>query len=218
MITFGPKLVTTGLVMAVDANDVISYTSGSTYWRDITGNGHHLTMSIVPSMSTSWPGSAEFTGSNYWGTTTTRPLSYLEYTKCIWVKMASLTGASSHLIGASPAETHNFYTANGGVAGGHGSFSTINSSQAIVTGSWYFISVTYSTSSGWRIYINNTLTGTATDTRSFSGNLNGNLGVGGYQNKSFSSGSISAVYIYNRALTTEEISSNYTFTKKRYGH
>jgi hypothetical protein len=53
------KIVTSGLVLALDAADRNSYVSGSTVWRDVSGNGNNSTSS-TPLYSGSFGGSLYF--------------------------------------------------------------------------------------------------------------------------------------------------------------
>ena len=44
----GPKLVTKGLVLALDAADPNSYPGSGTTWSDLTGNNLDATLLMVP--------------------------------------------------------------------------------------------------------------------------------------------------------------------------
>ena len=49
------KTVTSGLVLALDASDRNSYVSGSTIWRDLSGNGFNCSMTGSVSYNNTFP-------------------------------------------------------------------------------------------------------------------------------------------------------------------
>ena len=58
------KIVTNGLVLALDAADRNSYVSGSTTWNDLSGNAYNGTLTNVPTYSIANGGNITFDGSN----------------------------------------------------------------------------------------------------------------------------------------------------------
>ena len=58
------KIVTNGLVLALDAADRNSFVSGSTTWRDVSGNNRNFTLTNGPSFNTANGGSIVFDGTN----------------------------------------------------------------------------------------------------------------------------------------------------------
>jgi hypothetical protein len=65
------KVVTNGLVLALDAADRNSYVSGSTTWRDLSGNGNNFTLYNGVGFSGSNGGSLTFNGTNQYAASTT---------------------------------------------------------------------------------------------------------------------------------------------------
>jgi len=62
----GPRIVTDGLVLSLDASDRNSYVSGSTTWADLSGNNNSGTLINGPTYSSANNGSLIFDGiSNY---------------------------------------------------------------------------------------------------------------------------------------------------------
>jgi hypothetical protein len=59
-----PKIVTDGLVLALDAGNVKSYASGSTTWLDKSGGGNNGTLINGPTFSSANGGSVVFDGTN----------------------------------------------------------------------------------------------------------------------------------------------------------
>jgi hypothetical protein len=64
MIYGTPTTVTNGLVLYLDAANSISYVSGSTIWRDISGNNNNGTLTNGPTFNSNNVGSIVFDGVN----------------------------------------------------------------------------------------------------------------------------------------------------------
>ena len=60
----GPNTIKDGLILSVDAANPKSYTSGSTTWRDLSGNGKNGTLSGGTGYSNAFGGSLTFDGDN----------------------------------------------------------------------------------------------------------------------------------------------------------
>ena len=63
-IGYGPRVVTDGLLLALDAADINSYAVSGTTWNDISGKGNTLTATSTPTFSSSGGGSIEFDGTD----------------------------------------------------------------------------------------------------------------------------------------------------------
>ena len=59
-----PRLVSTGLIVALDAADTNSYPGSGTTWYDLSGNGNHATLQNGPIFSSDGRGSIEFDGTD----------------------------------------------------------------------------------------------------------------------------------------------------------
>jgi hypothetical protein len=60
----GPKMITNGLVLYLDAANPRSYTSGSSVWNDLSNNGNNGTLTNGPTYNTGSKGSIVFDGTN----------------------------------------------------------------------------------------------------------------------------------------------------------
>ena len=60
----GPKIVTDGLVLHLDAGDPRSFDGNSTTWRDLSGNGNHGTLMNGVGYTNSNKGGMVFDGVN----------------------------------------------------------------------------------------------------------------------------------------------------------
>ena len=65
-----PRVVTSGLILALDAADTNSYPGSGTAWYDLSGNGYHGTLQNAPSFNTSVKGDFTFDYTDDYVTTT----------------------------------------------------------------------------------------------------------------------------------------------------
>jgi len=70
-IGYGPRIVTEGLVLALDAADRNSYPGSGTTWTDLSGNNENFTLYNSPSFSSNYGGELLFSGSNDYARITT---------------------------------------------------------------------------------------------------------------------------------------------------
>ena len=101
-------------------------------------------------------------------------------------------------------------------------YSSIAGTTSLSTGVWYFGAVTYSSTSGFNIYLNGRRDQTSATTQTFQ-QSNDSIFVG-YNAEFFTTpavptlnGKVGMAIVYNRVLSAAEILQNYNATKKRYG-
>jgi hypothetical protein len=238
---FGPKLVTDGLVLALDAGNLKSYPGSGTAWTDLSGNGNTGTLVNGVGYSGSNGGALTFDGVDDYGSIPSpSPFSGTKvFTFEIWVNFTSITGDFGNInkcawlfaggtgSGAGQPEfgvysanntsftpnTINFSRGGGATIGSL----SINVSSLMSNGNWYQIVLVRSASNAQTVYLNASSIGTGNVSNSFTdgqtdfGAIHGNSAYDGYLN-----GKISTIKIYNRALTSTEIQQNYLATKSRY--
>lgn len=237
-----PRIVTSGLVLALDAADRNSYAGSGTTWSDLSGNGNNVSLTNGPTYSNSNGGSIVFDGTNDYAITSLNATPSLNITSQItldvWIKSTALANGShgDGLIskGVSsdgnaavyellllPAASSNYpyfriFTTVARV------YST--SIILIPVNSIANITCTYN-GAIMRIFINGVESGVG---NAVAGNIQANteqltIGVR-YSQKdlpgiadSFYTGNIYSSKIYNRSLSPTEILQNYNATKSRYG-
>lgn len=211
-----PRIVTSGLVIALDSADVNSYVSGSSSWLDLSGNRSASTLNNGPAYDNSNGGSIVFDGSNDHVLLPTLP-SLTSFTIEIWFKCAGAgsVGETSYgtLIGNSGANRllYNYtpYLLAQLGAGNH--FSTI----AAPLNTWCCVHYVYNSSNTTAQWFINS---TADSTRVGSITLNTTQRLGAYDLANYMlKGNISIAKIYNRNLSAIEILQNYSALKGRYG-
>jgi len=227
----GPKIVTSGLVLALDAADRNSYSGTGTTWTDLSGNGNTGTITNSPTFS---GGSIVFSNVANQSVTIsdTVILQPTSVTLSAWVYVTQYNPLND-FDGQFPTILWKCNDGNSGGAASYGlSLSagqfprfTVTPTQLISTtifpiATWVNLVGVYTVGGSQILYrngvVDNIASGPATipytsqavsvGTRVFSGT---------YQYPW--NGRISGALIYNRALTATEVFQNYNATKTRFG-
>jgi hypothetical protein len=232
---YGPKIVTSGLVLCLDGKSTPSYPGSGSSWNDISSFG--ATCSLVNSpIYTSSDGSFSFDGVDEYGSITNAQTRSNTVTNEIWARPSSLTGGEggrSTLIRATGSNTlSDTYFALSSLGAiltdmrnsDDASYTLYSTSQGIVViNRWYHIVQVINRPSGnLRIYLNgSSVLNSSTSTHNMSYTAAVQIAQQGTNTASaFArrySGRIGAVRIYNRVLSAAEVLQNYNATKGRYG-
>lgn len=214
----GPKIVTDGLVLALDAGSKKSYAGSGTTWSDLSGNGNHATLYNSPTYTNDNIHTFNFDETNdYAKVDNTTLLSKTAYTKVAWFRPES---SAANIIsgGSNTYGQHAFWmsgTSNSLHAGHNGGWSTVSYSPGDMLNKWWFGAVTFNTSTGWVLYLNGQQVDTSSSTATFNGNQSILVGAYGDATNLFD-GDIPIVKVYNRVLSAEEVLQNYNATKSRF--
>jgi hypothetical protein len=215
----GPKIVTNGIVLALDAADKLSYPGSGTTWRDLSGNNNTGTLTNGPTFSGANMGSIVYDGADDNATCSLVTSDANNVTMEAWFKATTLPGSLILYNGNSGTNGYGF------THGACGATSTtlyvffgglncnVVSYAGMTTNIWYQAVYTRTTTPSISniLYINGI-------SRSINTSSNPNapagstiIGAQGYP------GYISIARIYNRALTATEVLQNFNATKNRYG-
>lgn len=210
-------IVTSGLVLNVDAGYTPSYPTTGTTWYDLSGQGNNGSLINGPTFNSANGGSIVFDGVDDYINVNSfaNILSKSTYTKTAWFYMNSF---GYNIISGGDAGMHAFWMAGGNQlrAGHDGQWSTVVSTTSLALNTWYFGAVTFSSSSGWALYLNGNLESTSASTTTFSGT--GGIYIGSYNAAAnLWSGRIAVSTVYNRVLSASEILQNYNAQKSRFG-
>jgi hypothetical protein len=221
------SIVTNGLVLNIDAGNMLSYTGTGTAWTDLSGNGNNATLVNGVGYSSANGGTLVFDGVNDYVTGNTPTSINLNNDLTIesLVKFSSIS--NTRIIEIQDAN----YSIQILVDGSSGLFATKHSKWETGTlnrfwnsanGSvWYNITCVFTPSTNTtKLYQN------GIEISSTSGN---NVGIGNQPNKfilgvrsdfnstTYLNGSLSITRIYNRALSSTEVLQNFNATKSRFG-
>ena len=225
-----PRIVTSGLVLALDAADINSYPGSGNTWRDLSGNGYNGTLAGAPAFETDGIGSFFFDQTND--------------TVQIGLNGAELGISDTALSGELIIKRATGYPANS--LQGHMGFGNSTQGPNIKNTTRYFVDCFNSTNNrvnvhfhsdtfyttyqySWLIlcftfsgetmktytngeyYTTETLTGGMYTIQDKDFNIA--TGFGYYRTY----GNIASVKLYNRELTADEVLQNYLAQKSRFG-
>ena len=223
-------LVTADLMFHVDAGNPASYPGSGSTWFDLTTSGLNVTLYSSPTYSSANGGYIAFTpsSSQYGGTSGTYNggVALTRWTTEVWHYYTNVTvGNLSAIICSVYAGNVNF--ALGSPVGGA---SGKNLAAAYFAGSWYYTSSTYALPSvGWyhivgtydgtnlKLYVNNVLTQTQASavTPGFGG---GEIRLmRRWDSGDYWGGYLAIARVYKRALSADEVNTNYQVNKARFG-
>lgn len=208
----GPNIVKDGLVMIVDAGSYRSYPGSGSTWFDLSKNGHNISLGSSVTFSSDFGGVLRFAeDGNGYGRNTSMNMSSTNYTVISYVRKMSngndgrtITAYNNNWLLAHHDNTYGDYYAEGWV-------NDISSPTSDTT--WRMFTGTGNISGDvYQLYINDSLSVS---------NSNGSQGPNGWnlnnQYGQYSDCQIANLIVYNRVLSSSEISQIYNATKKRFG-
>ena len=226
----GPKIVTDGLVLCLDAAIGKSYPGSGTTWYDLSGNGNNGTLVNTPVYISDNGGMFSFGGSNESiNVPVSSSLQSEIFTFDIWFKLNSIAAGGTSIFSG---HYQHYGTISGlttfAYQGSYWFQTRLNNTccQSLTvgtasTGVWVNFSGTRS-SSLKIAYLNGiqagtqSTTGTHSQLNNFSiGNNADNIANNNYNGSI--DGYIPMIKYYNRVLTSDEILQNYKATKGRFG-
>jgi hypothetical protein len=225
-----PPIVTSGLVLNLDAANMKSYPRSGTTWRDLSGNNNSGSLINGPTFSSANGGSIVFDGVDDYVVVDSfnqLPTGSSARTINIWFNpnittwqgnvnslfFYGTTGVNGAVFGIDfdTYPTMEIYT-----WGGAGR-DVIFSSSFPQTG-WSNLSIVYNGSTTISIYENSRNTQNATVTTLSTTNTSVWIGsINPSYQPWYYDGRISNIQIYNRALSASEVQQNYNATKTRFG-
>jgi hypothetical protein len=217
-------IVTSGLILNLDAGNASSYNGSGTLWTDLSPTGNNGTLVNGVGYSSSNGGILTFDGINdYVSVADNAGLRFGTggYAISLWIKPSSF-GNSKVLIqkGAALGGWQIYYDASGFL---HFTQQFVVDIPTILfsINQWKNIVLTSNggTDRNISMYVNGTSTGTYTCTANQNYNLTSTLTIGadGVGNNYYLNGSIPNVSLYNRKLNSDEVTQNYTALKTRFG-
>ena len=226
-----PRIVTDGLVLALDAANPLSYPGTGTTWSDLSGKGNNGSLINGVSFSGQNGGTLVFDGTDdFVNCGNASSFNILRtVTMELWFKVNGFGSPWTNVFGKMNADgdsSTRCYTAFINSAG-YVHFVTadstsqehLDSTNFISTGVWYhWMGVINRNTGGLEQYVNGTLNSTGgvrtTDIVTNSDPVRVGYAGGYYQRYN---GTVSVAKIYNRALSSTEVQQNYQALKTRFG-
>jgi hypothetical protein len=220
----GGGIVTDGLVVNLDAGNSSSYSGTGTTWTDISGNGNNVTLINAPTYSSNNGGYLTFNASNQYGEGTDLDLDYITIEGWVY---STANGNNGYVInknyngGVVPYSLSLGNTPSGVINGI--AFYAPNWVQSTVgtnimgSNTWYQVVGTFDGIT-LKYYLNASLNASSSPPYNILPKNDNVFNVGLYQNDgNYFGGNISIIRMYNRALTSTEITTNFNADKSRYG-
>ena len=216
-------LVTNGLLMNLVANSRTSVLFGSTStWRDISGNNNTPTSISSNVTLNSFPAHYSLNGSNQYFNAGSSMLSEnASFTKEAWIYRVTTTSGRNIMSSLNAPFWFNGNTFSAGVGG---NYSVVTESNVTTTNSWMHVAVTWDhATQTMTLYRAGTqVAQTVTSGLGYNSGepiyLGAHMGAAPtYTPVSFFSGRFGEMRLYNRALTSAEITQNYNASKTVMG-
>lgn len=208
-----------GLQLHLDASNPSSYPGTGSTWYDISGRGNNASIQNTP-VWTDASTQSYFTFSNDTNSVarTGAILPKTAYTKIAVFRVAGWFG---NLMsgGITDGSDHAFWGFDTQYlqSGHNGNWNTvIDNLDPVPTNQWVFGAVTFNTTTGWKLYLQNHAPATNPDTGAFTPELSV-VEVGGFNNGNYLNGDVAVAMIYDRALSDAEIAQIYAVYQPRFG-
>ena len=216
----GPSIVTSGLVLCLDAANAKSYPDSGTTWFDISGNRINGTLSQTPTFTNDailfGPGLADMTVGN-----TNNNMYCCEF----WINLPTTITESTPLTNFFSYDTNPQGYCALGAATGFITGETLTLVSQVAGLIYYRTAIKDTLSAGWNHIVFNWET---TNYQFYINGLKRTMFAGEsgqthvpliFLNNFYInySGQISVIKVYNRALTEEEVRQNFNAGRGRYG-
>ena len=211
----GPKIVTTGLILNLDASDRNSYVSGSTIWYDLSGNNNNATINTTYhvytdgyyfNISTDGTAAQAMTLSNFRSNLITA-----HTLECFIYPINGQPSMLSSQCGAndcwSYGESGNYYDRTGATSIGTGYSTNV----------WQQLCITFNGASTATSYKNGQQVSTSSNWSMASLSQGTAYIAARIWSAIASQYRLGTMRFYNRALSVQEISENYNAVKTRFG-
>ncbi len=216
-------IVTSGLVLSLDAGNSSSYPGTGTTWTDLSGSVNTGTLFNSPVYSSANGGYLDFdgiddyaSGANSVSTNLTGDMS------CeVWFKLDAVAGDWVRPFGKGDITNRTYSLWYNTTSGGflYQRYGTSNFGAQLATlptvGQWYQM-VGTSTGSNHVLYLNGVSVATATATGPWLSSTEG-YRVAAATFHTFHNGPLSIARLYNRGLTATEVAQNFNVVRGRYG-
>ena len=214
-------IVTSGLVLHLDAGNAASYPGSGTTWTDLSGNSRNGTLTNGPTYSSADGGSIVFDGTNDF-VQCSGSLTVTAATFVAWIKRNGTQGTYDGILFSRGTNITgmNFYQFNQLGYHWNGLISTYNWASGLTVPdlTWCMIAVSVTSTSAKAYLCRSSGITSVTNTVNHASSLLNDIKLaqddaGGR----FFNGNISTAMIYDKALTDDEITQNYNATKIRFG-
>jgi hypothetical protein len=214
----GP-IVTSGLTLALDASNLVSYGGTGTSWKDLTSNANNATLINGPTYSSDGGGCIVFDGANDYANVPS-PINTTTITMCCWIYLNSRNAYGGFI--DSYLDQWEFITDINGeklsfiLWKDSGGYNEYKSTDNIPLNQWSFVSCSISGTSILLTLDTNQYTYTMEQSIKTGANSI-KIGASISGSPQYLNGKMATTYIYNRSLTYNELMQIYNAQRGRFG-
>ena len=215
--SYSPKIITDGLVLALDAGNNKSYAGSGTIWNDLSGNNNTGTLSNSPTFTDANNGSFTFNGTNSVQTAVNIVCTAMTILMFIKRNGTQISNAGLTFNRGTSVTGLNFYGLNNTLSyHWNNDASTYNFAPNLLIPDnvWSMVGMSV-TSTAATLYVNME---SATNINAHASTTIDNLriAVDTDSGRRFT-GNIATTLLYNKALSPNEILQNFNATRNRFG-
>lgn len=222
-LSHSPNIVRNGLVLYLDAANLKSYPGSGSTWNDISGNENNGTLINTPTFSSSNAGYFTFNGSNnYINIPTSSNITFNSndsYSVSSWFYVSSLPGRWSGIVTKSRdlGSWYGLWIDPGNLYTFASTTNNVNLYGSNVTVGWHNVCGVLNKSNNIKILYVDGIQVASTVPTSYYSIGSGDLTIGFAKGTNeYFNGIISNATIYNKALSSTEVSQNFNALKDRY--
>jgi hypothetical protein len=207
---YNPRIVTNGLVLALDAGNTKSYPGSGTAWTDLSGLENNGTLEGGAGYNSSNGGAIVFDGTNDYITSSFATTSGQAVTYCGWLYSTETTATYRNFVDSASASPMIWWNTSGQIEFDAALYTT----TTVYRNQWVHVALSKpSGSSSASYYVNGVLTatGSAYTTPATTPTWFNRAAAQTWK------GNCSNIQVHNRALTASEISQNFNAMRGRYG-
>ena len=214
--------VTSGSILILDAGNTTSYPGSGTSWYDLSGNNNTGTLVNGPTFSSLNGGSIVFDGTNDCVTLAINSLFNFgtgDFSIFCWIKTSKVSDYSTIFSlddGASGNGILFYITVTTGLFRTWVAGNVQNTAASIADGNWNYVGIIRNAGTVYQ-YINGSQVGNFSSPGTVRTNQIPRFGNYDSSNSYIYQGNIAMSQIYNRALSTTEVSLNFNATRARFG-
>ncbi len=218
------SLVTSGLVLHLDAGQSASYPGSGTSWTDLTSNAYVGALSGGVAFSSFNGGILTFDGSDD-SMQIVSTIPQTMNTISVWVRMGTQTNCPIVYYGSNEFQSNNWtwgiavYPNNThGFNEGPMNYPTTSLyTEAVNTGTWKNFTLVRNDAGHTRLYKNGVLVGTKLNAGTTAIRSNSDRFIIGRAGSIYGAFALSNVLVYDRALSAAEVLTNFNALKGRFG-
>ncbi len=230
-------IVSSGLILNLDASNPTSYPGTGTTWYDLSGNSNNATLVNGPVYSSTVGGEFSLDGSNDYINLNYSGPDTGSFTYGVWVSLNNLppadanntsfmtrgrdyfgdgwSAALSHTGAPSPYHfTNTLVLTTQGIA----AYQAAGTSNVSIN-TWYYVAGSWNTSTGAiKLYVNGQPDGSTTTTNRTLRNSTTGWNLGSISNIYYFPCHVASTQLYSNALSDSEVLQNFNATKTRFGY